>query len=70
MASCGRVEIAPFPSAPGTAMSMGVPFTDLTTVKRHIPPVVDRTGADLLSSGGPLIPLMTIPVVLTTRGAR
>jgi hypothetical protein len=50
-------------------MSKGVPFPDLTTTKRHFPPGVNRAGADLLSSGDPLIPLMTIPVVLTTRGA-
>jgi len=50
-------------------MSKGVPCTDLTTMKRHIPPAVNRARADLLGSGDPLIPLMTIPAVLTTRGA-
>ena len=50
-------------------MSKGVPFTDLTTMKRRVPPAVDRAGADLLGSRDPLIPLMTIPVVLITRGA-
>jgi hypothetical protein len=50
-------------------MSKGAPFPDLITMKRHIPPAVNRAVADLLSSGDPLIPLMTPPVVLTTRGA-
>jgi hypothetical protein len=51
-------------------MSKGIPFTDLTTMKCHIPRAVNRAVADLPSPGDSLIPLMTIPVVLTTRGAR
>jgi hypothetical protein len=40
-------------------MRKGVPFTDLTTMTRDIPPAVDRAWADLKK----------IPVVVTTRGA-
>jgi hypothetical protein len=38
----------------------GRPFPDLTTMKRHLPPAVNRAEADLLSAGDPPILLMTI----------